>query len=165
MNLANIIRTVKITSLLVLGVAPVSTNAMMLRYLSSLAGDACFLTSAGALEATQNMTLEKQKQMLEAGAKPSQISQLKKDAAIIAPYAPLLLPVGVLLSVCSRISMIKRSPGSGLLLTALSVPLNTLLICSSINARTLQAPDTNVIDKASDTGWNWYNQLVGRKNK
>jgi hypothetical protein len=105
MNLTNLKR-ITLMTLVVASAATSQTNAMMIRYLASLAGDTCIAAAMLAMDVKQKMTVQDQKEFLKRGATHAQVNQLKRDAEKITPYAPLLYPVGAVLSIGSRISMI-----------------------------------------------------------
>jgi hypothetical protein len=162
MNLTNLTRTT-VATLIVACATTAQTNAMMARYLVTLAGDACLTAGSAAIAWTkQGMPTEVQNEFLKHGGKPSHINQMKCDAEKIAPHAPLLIPGGLVLSVGGRLSMLNRL--RGLVLAPISVPINLGLIAVGYGIRMEQAPDATIMDKAKDTSSSLYNRIFNRKN-
>lgn len=151
-----------LATLIVACTTTAQTNAMMIRYIASLVGDAFIASSLHTMKVTEIMTADHEAAWQREGVKHSAISQLKHDAKKIAPYAPLLMPIGAVLSIGSRISMISKAGTKGIALALLSMPLNGILIKSGYEARLEQAPDATLIDKTKDTMW--YNKWFGKKN-
>jgi hypothetical protein len=144
--------TLAIISIIITSGLTHNAHGMMGRYLLTLAGDACLIASAGSM-LTKNMTPDDEKTFLEFG-KPSQLSQIQTDAQNILPYAPLLMPGGIVLSVGGRLGMLTKAPIRGTLLAGTSIPINAALIASAYVIRLEQAPNNaGIINKAKDTLW------------
>jgi hypothetical protein len=163
MNITNLTRTA-VASLIVACATTAQTNAMMVRYLASLAGDTCVAAAMLAMDVKQKMTSNDEKEFLKRGATHGQVNQLKRDAEKISPYVPALIPLGAVLSLGSRISMISKAGGKGIALALLSMPINGALIKAGYEARLEQAPDATMMDKAKDQGSSLYNKIFNRKN-
>lgn len=163
MNLTNLTR-ITLATLIVACATPAQTNALMARYVASLIGDTCIAAALNTLTAQRELTPEDEKIWLEQGAKHAQVNQLKRDAKKIAPYVPVLMPLGAILSVGSRISMIKKAGAKGVALALLSMPINGALIAGGYNTRLEQAPDATLMDKAKDKGSSLYSKIFSRKN-
>ncbi len=162
MNLTNLTR-ITLATLITASITTTQTNAMMARYVASLIGDTC-LAAAGLsyMNIQQKMRPELEAKLIQLEATHSQISQLNKDIQKIAPYVPILIPGGAVLSLGSRISMIRKAGGKGFALALLSIPINCLLIDTGYEARLKQAPDASLIAKTKDT--NLYNKWFGKRN-
>ena len=163
MIFTNVVRALLTTSIAVICFTTISTNAMMGWYLTALAGDLFFTAGMGSLKLTvkNGMTNDDHKELKERASKQSDITQLKCDAVRVAPYAPVLVPGGMVLSVGSRLSMLKGP--RGLMFAAGSVPLNAMLIGMGYNIRLLQSPDAGITDKVADTGSDLLNKMMGWK--
>lgn len=163
MNLTNLTRTA-VATLIVACATTAQTNAMMIRYLASLAGDTCLAAAMLSMDVKQKMTANDEKEFLKQGATHAQVNQLKRDAAKISPYVAALIPIGAVSSIGSRISMISKAGGKGIALALLSMPINGALIKAGYEARLEQAPDATIMDKAKDTSSSLYNRIFNRKN-
>ncbi len=161
MNFNNLTR-ITLVAFIVACTTTVQTNAMMGQSLIVLFGDLCLSAGISAI-VSQKMTVDIQQQMLQHGVTFSQFGQLKHDAKKIAPYVPILIAGGAVLSIAGRISMIKKATARGFALAVLSVPVNGLLIASGAYARLEQAPDADLTDKAADTMLNLLNKLTDGK--
>ncbi len=162
MNFNNLTR-ITLAAFIVACTTTVQTNAMTGQYLTALFGDLCLSAGISAMLVSKKMTVDIQEQMVRKGVTVSQLSQLKHDATKIAPYVPILISVGAVLSIVGRISMIEKATARGLALTVLSVPVNGLLIASGAYARLTVAPDAGIKDKAADTVLNLVNKLTDGK--
>ncbi len=158
MSFNNLTR-ITLAVLIVACTATVQTNAMMGRYLAASFGDLCLSAGILSMLVNQKMTLNDQQKMLQRGATFSQLSQLKRDATKIAPYAPILICGGAVLSIAGRISMIEKATDRGLALAGVSIPTNILIILTAYCARVAQAPDAGLLDRGTDMGRNLLNEF------
>ncbi len=158
MNFNNLTR-ITLAVLIVACTATAQTNAMMGRYLAVSFGDLCLSAGILAMLVNQKMTLENQHKMVQQGATFSQLKQLKCDATKIAPYAPILIFGGGVLSIAGRISMIKKATTCGLAIAGFSIPANILLILTTYTARVAQAPDANFVHRTADSGMSLLNEF------
>ena len=162
MNVTNLTK-MTVATLIVGCITVCQTNAMMTRYIVTLAGDACLSAGSAAMAYTKlEIPHEAQSEFLKQGGKPSQLTQINCDAKKVAPYAPILIPGGLAFSVGGRLSMLNRL--RGFVLAPISIPINLGLIAVGYGIRIDQAPNANLFDKGADKGLDWYNKLFGRKN-
>jgi hypothetical protein len=141
--------TLAIISIIITSSLTNNANGMMGRYLLTLAGDTCLIASAMTM-LTKDMTPDDEKAFLEFG-KPSQLSQIRTDVQKILPYAPLLIPGGIILSVGGRLGMLTKAPIKGTLLAGISIPINAALVASAYWIRMEQVPNNaGIVDKAKD---------------
>jgi hypothetical protein len=145
-------------SLLMAGCLAQSSQAMLSKSLLALTGDACLCATAASLyvkNAKQNMSLAQHLE-LRKQVPPSVYDQVCKDVDTISPYVPLLLPVGVTLSVGARLGMVARGSGvlgkvGGLFLAGVSMRVNPTLILYAYGARLQSAMDNAGV---KDSIWN-----------